>query len=53
LEKDLVLEVVGKIFKLANKSLPMDVGDHIVGVKQIAENLIQTLVEKKVLILGL
>jgi len=53
LEKDLVQEVVGEIFELANKPLPLDVGDHIIGVKQVAKNLIQTIDEKKVLMLGL
>jgi len=51
LEKDLVLEVVGKIFELANKPFPwMWV---IILWCEVAENLIQTLDEKKMLMLGL
>jgi len=53
LEKDLVLDVVGKVFELANKFLPLDVDDHDVGVTQVAKTLIQMLDEKKVLMLGL
>ncbi|KAG0623638.1 hypothetical protein M758_3G190100 [Ceratodon purpureus] len=54
LEGDLVSEVVGKVFELANKSLPLDVGDYVVGVKEVAEGIIRALEDKKnILILGL
>ncbi|KAG0584173.1 hypothetical protein KC19_3G190400 [Ceratodon purpureus] len=54
LEGDLVSEVVGKVFEVANKSLPLDVGDYVVGVKEVAEGIIRTLEDKKnILILGL
>jgi len=47
LKKDVVLEVVAKIFELVDKLLPLDVGE-----KQVVENLMQTLVIMKVLMLG-
>ncbi|KAG0623635.1 hypothetical protein M758_3G189800 [Ceratodon purpureus] len=54
LEGDLVSEVVGKVSELANKSLPLDVGDYVVGVKEVAEAIIRTLEDKKnIMILGL
>ena len=54
LETELVKEIVGKVFELANKPLPLDVGDHVIGVMQVAEDIIGKLDEKKkVLMLGL
>ena len=51
---DLVKEVVGIIVKLANKPLPLDVGEHVVGVNRVAEEIIQKLdKEKEILLLGL
>ena len=54
LEKELVKEIVGKVFELANKPLPLDVGEHVIGVKQVAEEIIEKLDEKKkVVMVGL
>ena len=44
---------VGKILALANKPLPLAVDDYVVGVKQVAEEIIETLEKKEVLMLGL
>jgi hypothetical protein len=41
LEVDLVAEVVERILELANKSMPLDVGEHVAGVKEVANELIQ------------
>ena len=54
LEADLVTEVVGTIVKLASKSLPLAIGEHVVGVNRVADEIIQKLDNKKeVLLLGL
>ncbi|KAG0626910.1 hypothetical protein M758_2G161000, partial [Ceratodon purpureus] len=54
LEIDLVKEVVEKIFEYANKALPLDVGEHVIGVDQVACKIIQELDQnKRVLLLGL
>ena len=54
LEGDLVTEVVGTIVKLVNKALPLAVGEHVIGVNRVAEEIIQKLDDKKeVLLLGL
>ena len=54
LEADLVSEVVRTIVKLANKPLPLAVGEHVVGVNRVAEEIIQNLDKKKeVVLLGL
>lgn len=53
LEGDLVMEVVEYIFKLANKPLPLDVGQYVFGVEQVVNEIIQTIDQKKVLMLGL
>jgi replication-associated recombination protein RarA len=53
-EGELVTKVVGKVLELANKPLPLALGDYVVGVNEVAERVIQTLDEKKtVLMLGL
>ena len=49
----MVEEIVGKVVKLANKPLPLDVGDHVIGVKQVAEDIIEKLDGKKVVMVGL
>ena len=49
----MVSDIVGKILALANKPLPLVVSDYVVGVKQVAKEIIQTLEEKEVLMLGL
>ena len=47
-------EVVERILELANKSMPLDVGEHVVGVKEVGDELIQCQVFKKeVFALGL
>ena len=47
-------EVVERILVLANKSMPLDVGEHVTGVKEVADELIQCQVFKKeVFALGL
>jgi hypothetical protein len=38
LEGDLVKKVVAKISELMNKRLPLDVGEHVIGVKQVAKS---------------
>ena len=54
LEADLVTEVVELIVKLINDALPLAVGEHVVGVNQVAQEIIQKLDNKKeVLLLGL
>jgi hypothetical protein len=54
LEVDLVAEVVERILELANKSMPLDVGEHVAGVKEVANELIQCQVfGKEVYALGL
>jgi len=54
LEVDLVAEVVERILELANKSMPLDVGEHVAGVKEVVGKLIQCQVfEKEVFALGL
>jgi replication-associated recombination protein RarA len=54
LEVDLVAEVVERILELAHKSLPLDVGEHVANVKEVADKLIQCQVfEKGVSALGL
>jgi 2-phosphoglycerate kinase len=54
LEGDLVSKVVTKIFESMNKRLPLDVGEHVIGVDQVAKKFIQMLEDKKtVLMLGL
>jgi hypothetical protein len=54
LEGDLVKKVVAKISELMNKRLPLDVGEHVIGVKQVAKEIIQKLEDKKtVSMLGL
>jgi hypothetical protein len=51
---ELVAKVVEKILELANKPLPLDVGEHVVGVKEVAQKLIHCgLFEKGVSALGL
>ncbi|KAG0619275.1 hypothetical protein M758_4G128200 [Ceratodon purpureus] len=54
LEGDLVKEIVEKILDLANKPLPLFVGDCVVGIKEVVEDIIQTIDTKKtILMLGL
>ncbi|KAG0619290.1 hypothetical protein M758_4G129200 [Ceratodon purpureus] len=54
LEGDLVKEIVEKILHLANKPVPLFVGDYVVGTKEVAEDIIQTIDTKKtILMLGL
>ena len=49
----MVSDVVGKILALANKPLLLAVGEYVVGVKQVAEEIMETLEKKKeVLMLG-
>lgn len=38
---------------MANKPLLLEVGKHVVGVKKVVEEIIQTLNKKKILMLGL
>ncbi|KAG0588049.1 hypothetical protein KC19_2G211700 [Ceratodon purpureus] len=54
LEGDLVKEIVEKVLNLANKPLPLFVGDYVVGIKEVVEDIIQTIETKKtILMLGL
>ncbi|KAG0589755.1 hypothetical protein KC19_1G045400 [Ceratodon purpureus] len=54
LEGDLVKEIVGKIFELANKALPLSIGDHVIGVDRVAQEIIQKLDDNKsIVMLGL
>ncbi|KAG0588041.1 hypothetical protein KC19_2G211000 [Ceratodon purpureus] len=54
LEGDLVKEIVEKILNLANKPLPLFVGDYVFGIKEVVEDIIQTIDTKKtMLMLGL
>ncbi|KAG0556358.1 hypothetical protein KC19_11G047400 [Ceratodon purpureus] len=54
LEGDLVKEIVEKILDLANKPLPLFVGDYVVGTKKVVEDIIQIIDTKKtILMLGL
>ncbi len=47
-------DVVKRILELAKKSLPLDVGEHLVGVKEVADKLIKCQVwEEKVSVLCL
>ena len=54
LEADLVKAIVSKALELANKPLPLDVGEYLVGVGEVATRILQVLEdEKRVLALGL
>ncbi|KAG0568470.1 hypothetical protein KC19_6G021500 [Ceratodon purpureus] len=54
LEVDLVKVIVGKVCELAKKPLPLDVGEYVVGVEQVAVEIMEKLDKKKhVLMLGL
>ncbi|KAG0626986.1 hypothetical protein M758_2G165800 [Ceratodon purpureus] len=54
LEGDLVKEIVEKILNLANEPLPLFVGDYVFGIKEVVEDIIQTIDTKKtMLMLGL
>jgi hypothetical protein len=49
-----VNKVVAKISESMNKRLPLDVGEHVIGMEQVAKKIIQMLEDKKtVLMLGL
>ncbi|KAG0579831.1 hypothetical protein KC19_4G127000 [Ceratodon purpureus] len=54
LEGDLVKEIVEKILDLANKPLPLFVGDYVVGTEKVVKDMIQIIDTKKtILMLGL
>ena len=36
-------EIVGRVFEWANKTLPLDVGEHVIGVDMVAQEIIQKL----------
>ncbi|KAG0586335.1 hypothetical protein KC19_2G083500 [Ceratodon purpureus] len=54
LEGDLVKQIVEKILDLANKPLPLFVGDYVVGTKEVVDDMIQIIdIKKTLLMLGL
>ncbi|KAG0619371.1 hypothetical protein M758_4G134900 [Ceratodon purpureus] len=54
MEGNLVKEIVEKILDLANKPLPLFVGDYVVGIKKVVEDIIRIIDTKKtILMLGL
>ncbi|KAG0583131.1 hypothetical protein KC19_3G111900 [Ceratodon purpureus] len=54
LEGDIIREIVEKVFELANKPLPLDIGEHAIGVEKIAQEIIEKLHgDGRILMLGL